>query len=71
MAKKYSYAMCEAMLFDALEDDQAGIDWWNSCSEADRAFWLRAALTAVPAQAWKHYKGCKGHLPTEGLNGQV
>jgi len=37
---------------DALE----GIVWWNSLSEVDRAFWLRMAFSAVPADAWALYK---------------
>ncbi len=46
--------------FEKTIDDQAGMDWWNSLTQADRAFWLRAALTAIPAGAWDYYKGCRG-----------
>ncbi len=46
--------------FEKTLDDQAGMDWWNSLTQADRAFWLRAALTAIPAGAWNYYKGCRG-----------
>jgi len=38
------------------KDEQAGIAWWNALCEADRLFWLRAALSAVPAEAWAYYK---------------
>lgn len=37
-------------------DEAAGIAWWNALAEADRAFWLRAAMSAVPADAWAYYK---------------
>jgi hypothetical protein len=30
--------------------------WWNGLDEADRRFWLKAALSAVPADAWTYYK---------------
>jgi hypothetical protein len=38
------------------DDEQAGIDWWNALTEAQRADWLETAGTAVPAQAWAAYK---------------
>jgi hypothetical protein len=37
-------------------DEQAGMDWWNSLTETQRADWLCRAATAVPAQAWAEYK---------------
>ncbi len=40
-------------------DEHAGMDWWNALEEGDRAFWLRAAMTATPAVAWSYYKGCR------------
>jgi hypothetical protein len=36
--------------------EKDGIKWWNSMGEEDRRFWLRAALTATPADAWAYYK---------------
>lgn len=33
-----------------------GLTWWNFISENDRLFWLRAALTAVPAEAYAYYR---------------
>lgn len=44
-------------------DELAGITWWNGLSEEDRAFWLRAALTSVPAEAWAYYKRANADLP--------
>lgn len=35
--------------------EHVGVSWWNSLSEADRLFWCRAAITAVPADAWAYY----------------
>jgi len=33
-----------------------GIAWWNEMNEDCRLFWLRAAMTAVPAEAWAYYR---------------
>ena len=38
------------------ECDDAGMAWWNSLSEADRRYWCLAAMTAVPAEAWKYFR---------------
>lgn len=37
-------------------DETAGMVWWYSLSEADRADWLARAGSAVPADAWAAYK---------------
>lgn len=37
-------------------DETAGIVWWNSLAESDRAAWLARADSAVPADAWAAYK---------------
>lgn len=37
-------------------DETAGIVWWNSLTEANRAAWLARAGSAVPADAWAAYK---------------
>jgi hypothetical protein len=37
-------------------DDAAGMAWWNALADYDRGFWARAALSAVPADAWAYYK---------------
>ena len=34
----------------------AGMAWWNGLSEADRRYWCLAAMTAVPAEAWKYFR---------------
>lgn len=47
-------------------DEQAGIDWWNGLSEADRASWLKAANTAIPAEAWAHFKTYGSNSPPKG-----
>lgn len=36
--------------------DGAGIAWWNGLKEADRRYWCLAAMTVVPAQAWKYFR---------------
>ena len=37
-------------------DETAGMVWWNSLAESDRAAWLARADSAVPAYAWAAYK---------------
>lgn len=37
-------------------DTEAGIAWWNSCTERERAHWCKVASSAVPADAWEAYK---------------
>ncbi|MER8377252.1 hypothetical protein [Mesorhizobium sp. M1406] len=37
-------------------DETAGMVWWNSLAESDRAAWLARAGSAVPADAWAAYK---------------
>ena len=37
-------------------DETAGMVWWNSLAETDRAAWLGQADSAVPADAWAAYK---------------
>ena len=47
----------EAPVEGTMQDlDVAGMAWWNGLSEADRRYWYLAAMTAVPAQAWKYFR---------------
>ncbi len=50
---------------DSTSDDEAGMAWWNALTEAERAYWLAEADTAVPAMAWHVYKQRQqeGRLP--------
>lgn len=41
---------------DCVGMDVAGMAWWNGLSEPDRRYWCLAAMTAVPAQAWKYFR---------------
>jgi hypothetical protein len=41
-------------------DAELGMAWFNSLSERERAEWLKAADTSVPAEAWAHYKKTRG-----------
>lgn len=36
----------------ALNDPQAGMTWWNACTELERAHWLDVAKSAVAADAY-------------------
>lgn len=40
-------------------DDSDGIAWWNGMSVQDRRFWLAAAASAVPADAWACFKSMR------------
>lgn len=37
-------------------DEIAGMRWWNSLSDRERAEWLRRANSARPVDAWAAYK---------------
>ena len=32
---------------------ERGMAWWNALTESDRRYWCFAAMTAVPAEAWR------------------
>ena len=46
-------------------DESAGMDWWNSIDEAERAYWLAEAGSAVPADAWATYQSRPRYTVTE------
>jgi hypothetical protein len=33
-----------------------GIEWWNSLSQTERAYWLKRATSPTAADAWIAYK---------------
>lgn len=35
---------------------EIGMQWWNSCSEAERGYWLKRANSAVPADAYEAFR---------------
>jgi hypothetical protein len=38
-------------------DDRAGMDWWNSLTETERAYWMaKAGNTGRAVDAWRAYK---------------
>jgi hypothetical protein len=37
-------------------DVRDGMAWWNALTEAQRAYWLREAKTAIVAEAWTEFK---------------
>jgi hypothetical protein len=41
-------------------DAEGGPAWWNFLSESERAAMLKAANTAVPAEAWAHWRRSRG-----------
>lgn len=49
----------------ALDDAHEGVLWWNRITELDRAHWLTAAKSAVPADAWAAFKLDEAHADAE------
>ena len=43
--------------------EAAGMAWWNSLTEQQRAEWLRRANSARPADAWEAYCADKSKKP--------
>ena len=43
----------------ASADATRGIAWYNGLSRAERGYWLDAAGSAVPADAWRAYKAAR------------
>lgn len=60
LSGRASYASIEGMRKEhdpqPTPDETAGMVWWNSLTESDRAAWLARAGSAVPADAWAAYK---------------
>ena len=54
---------------EALADALLGMAWWNGLSEGERARWLDAADSAVPADAWAAYKA-ESYCPDCGGRGR-
>jgi len=54
-------------VFSVLEDDaQAGMEWWNGCSEQERAHWLTMAASARPADAYHAFMLAEAYRDAEG-----
>lgn len=49
------------------DDPQAGITWWNECSEQERAHWLMMAASARPADAYHAYILAEAHADAEAV----
>jgi len=53
-------------VFPVPEDDpQAGMDWWNSLDEEQRAHWLMMAASAMPAAARHAYLLAEAYADAE------
>lgn len=53
-------------VFPVPEDDaQPGIDWWNGCSEQERAHWLMMAASARPADAYHAFMLAEAYADAE------
>lgn len=43
-------------------DPQAGIEWWNGLSDAERAHWISVSKSTVAADAWGAYLTAKAEI---------
>jgi len=48
--------MTENLEREPTADEAAGIAWWNSIPERQRAFWLELTHSGSAAEAWTEYK---------------
>jgi hypothetical protein len=55
-AASIARAHADSRGFEDIENARAGITWWNNLSRAERRYWLEAANSAVPADAWQAYR---------------
>jgi len=49
----------------AQDDPQAGMSWWNECSEQERGHWLMMAASARPADAYHAYLLAEAYADAE------
>jgi hypothetical protein len=42
-------------VFPVVDEPNAGMTWWNECSEQERSHWLMMAASARPADAYHAY----------------
>jgi len=47
------------------EDPHVGMIWWNGISESNRAYWLQAAKSAKPADAWQAWREAEAYDDAE------
>lgn len=53
-------------VFPVVDDDpDAGMTWWNECSEQERAHWLTMASSARPADAYHAYLLAEAYADAE------
>lgn len=53
-------------VFPVVDDDpDAGMTWWNECSEQERAHWLTMAASARPADAYHAYLLAEAYADAE------
>jgi hypothetical protein len=43
-------------VFPVVDEPNAGMTWWNECSEQERSHWLMMAASARPADAYRAYQ---------------
>jgi hypothetical protein len=57
-------------VFPIEDDKEAGIAWWNECSEKERARWMIMAVSARPADAYRAYLLAETYADAESAANQ-
>lgn len=54
-------------VFPIADDPDAGMSWWNECTEQERAHWLMMAASARPADAYHAFQLAEEHAAAEAV----
>ena len=52
-------------VFPVVAEPDAGMTWWNECSEQERSHWLMMSASARPADAYHAYQLAEAYADAE------
>jgi hypothetical protein len=52
-------------VFPVMAEPNAGMTWWNECSEQERSHWVMMAASARPADAYHAYQLAEAYADAE------
>lgn len=52
-------------VFLVMDEPDAGMTWWNECSEQERSHWLMMSASARPADAYHAYQLAEAYADAE------
>lgn len=52
-------------VFPVVDDPDAGMSWWNACSEQERSHWLMMSASARPADAYHAFMLAEAYADAE------